>query len=852
MPLSPTDMEERRAREQYMNRPLPNELRHPDLTLADLQEQAISRKGLGEAEDELGGVTLRSLFWRVYLGTLDVSQVLSSTPRALLSNSLREQRRQYDTLREKWLVSPDGRWAPDCTSPEDAENALTGSAVLEGGKRTEAAGASVTWDPLNLGETNPWQTWFAQTELRAIIDRDVERTFPDIPYYTDPYVRKVLRTILFLWAVENPDIQYRQGMHELLAVIMLVCDRDSLDRSTLSAEKSQSSSMIKDSYLNVPISPLLSQFEDGRHSPSGEKMQDAMQMVLDRRFLEHDVYGLFVKLMEHARSWYEWRTETVEGSLAQDQNKRNQATQGRIIKMCQHMQGVTLKQVDPVLAKTLDDVAIEPQIWGIRWIRLLFTREFPFYSALRLWDGLFAMQDRMDDLVESVCVAMLLRIRQLIRTSHVPLDVPLIFAQAIKIMKDPTAMTGAAIVLENQEVLGIQPLKQDAPETPVSSSASTLRSKAWSQAYAKGKMPASPSSSKSYGFESFTRGLMDRAQASGIDKALLNTVSSLSEFRRNLPEIPATTTATNFPFKSFTPERTTTPSGATQFPTMESLSSHLSPPHIPARTVQDADRDIADLRLVMVGMGKTMANWLDTVEEACTNEASEERLRQALLGLRRLQETLIDPNATTTELAKDWPWSRELATTPSVNSSASIDFPLEADGLPLEALAADLTITSGVNQEKADSPQPEEVALPADTIAMETSSTMTPRNTTSTYLHSPSSFSRKPRFQYTSHPISSERIGGDMMTHQPAITVHQSTDYPSEKLRTESHAKPQHSTSNPTVSIADAEGSSPQKGSCADVDVDPLSGQVTVNSEYGSSGHGPRRGKDPLRGLGIL
>ncbi|KAJ9113622.1 hypothetical protein QFC22_005930 [Naganishia vaughanmartiniae] len=776
MPLSPTHIEERQAREQYLNRPLPNELRdkyitlfsHPDLTLADLQEQATSRKGLGEAEDELGGVTLRSLFWRLYLGTLDVGQVLSSTPRALLSNSLREQRRQYDTLREKWLVSPDGRWAPDCTCPDDVENTSDDSAVLEGGRRTDAAGESVTWDPLNLGETNPWQTWFAQTELRAIIDRDVERTFPDIPYFTDPYVRKVLRTILFLWAVENPDIKYRQGMHELLAVIMLVCDRDSLDRSTHSANKRQSSSMAKNSYLTVPMSPLLSQIEDGRHSPSGEKMQDAMHMVLDRRFLEHDVYGLFVKLMEHARSWYEWRTETVVGSLAQDQNKRNQATQGRIIKMCQHMQGITLKQVDPVLAKTLEDVAIEPQIWGIRWIRLLFTREFPFYSALRLWDGLFAMQDKMDDLVESFCIAMLLRIRQL----------------PVKIMKDPTAATGAAIALENQELLGIPPLKQDAPETPISSNASTFRSKGWPQASAKGKPAASPSSSKSYGFESFTRGLMDRAQAS----------------------------------------------------------------------VEDADRDIAELRLAMVGMGKAMSNWLDTVEKSCTDAASEERLKPALLGLRRLQESLVHgATTTTTELAKDWSWSHELATTPSIYSSVSVDSPLEAKGLPLEGLAGHVTIASGANQEQADSSQPEKIALPSNTFAMEPSSATIPRNPTSTYLHSPNSFSRKPRFQYTSHPILSERLGGGDVTDQPAIVAHESIESSTETLPTLSDAQPQHFAVIPAGSMANTETISSQKSFSANVDVDPLSGQVTVNSEYGGSGHGPKRvGKDPLRGLGIL
>ena len=43
----------------------------------------------------------------------------------------------------------------------------------------------------------------------------------------------------------------------------------------------------------------------------------------------------------------------------------------------------------------------------------MFTRELPFSSAIRLWDGLFAMRVQMDNLIESICVALLLRIRQL-------------------------------------------------------------------------------------------------------------------------------------------------------------------------------------------------------------------------------------------------------------------------------------------------------------------------------------------------------------------------------------------------------------------------------------------------------
>lgn len=45
-----------------------------------------------------------------------------------------------------------------------------------------------------------------------------------------------------------------------------------------------------------------------------------------------------------------------------------------------------------------------------RWIRLLFGREFPFEDLLALWDILLA-EDPALDLVDMVCVAMLLRIR---------------------------------------------------------------------------------------------------------------------------------------------------------------------------------------------------------------------------------------------------------------------------------------------------------------------------------------------------------------------------------------------------------------------------------------------------------
>ncbi len=49
-----------------------------------------------------------------------------------------------------------------------------------------------------------------------------------------------------------------------------------------------------------------------------------------------------------------------------------------------------------------------------RYVRLLFTREMPLSMAMRLWDGIFAMDPTFErDMVESVCVALIMRIRNL-------------------------------------------------------------------------------------------------------------------------------------------------------------------------------------------------------------------------------------------------------------------------------------------------------------------------------------------------------------------------------------------------------------------------------------------------------
>jgi len=82
-------------------------------------------------------------------------------------------------------------------------------------------------------------------------------------------------------------------MHELLAVCFMVVDRDSLDESGTPDVSPVAAS---------PLSPL-----PRAAGPPG--MLEAMNVTLDRDYIEHDAFGLFQELMKPAKSFYEWRAE---------------------------------------------------------------------------------------------------------------------------------------------------------------------------------------------------------------------------------------------------------------------------------------------------------------------------------------------------------------------------------------------------------------------------------------------------------------------------------------------------------------------------------------------------------------
>ncbi|KAG0652171.1 TBC1 domain family member 5 [Hyphodiscus hymeniophilus] len=243
-------------------------------------------------------------------------------------------------------------------------------------------------DPLNDDKSSPWNTLRQDEEMRAEIFQDVERCMPEEPYFRTPRTQRMMLDILFIFCKINQDVGYRQGMHELLAPILWVVEQDAIDCGN----------------------------DGDRNSESKE--DELLSQTLDSACVENDAFTLFSLIMRSAKSFYELAEPDRRSSILSSGTVTTQPGASPIVERSKQIHEVYLARLDPGLAKHLTDIEVLPQIFLIRWIRLLFGREFPFDDLLALWDILLA-EDPLLDLVDMVCVAMLLRIRwQLVEANY--------------------------------------------------------------------------------------------------------------------------------------------------------------------------------------------------------------------------------------------------------------------------------------------------------------------------------------------------------------------------------------------------------------------------------------------------
>uniref|UniRef100_A0A915AFU9 Rab-GAP TBC domain-containing protein n=3 Tax=Parascaris univalens TaxID=6257 RepID=A0A915AFU9_PARUN len=313
---------------------------------------------------KLRGSHVRSIIWRILLKCLPVD-------RSEWCSILARSRRFYVDLKSKLKVDP------HCDAAFQMDPEMN--------------------NPLSLGDQNPWQQYFADEDLRECINRDVERTFPELQFFQESRTRSWMSDILFVYGKRNPHIAYKQGMHEILAPLLFVLYFD------------------REAFAHL--------MEQNGFSAVPEEEVAILRAVNDPHFIEHDAFELFTQLMMLLECWYisgDEKTTREDALTSNDEivvepfcRSQDTGPTSELIEKLLSINSNILAVIDPPLHAHLLKLDVAPQLYGIRWIRLLFGREFPIHDLLFVWDAILAHRPTLS-LVDYIFVAMLEQIRDLL------------------------------------------------------------------------------------------------------------------------------------------------------------------------------------------------------------------------------------------------------------------------------------------------------------------------------------------------------------------------------------------------------------------------------------------------------
>lgn len=303
---------------------------------------------------ELADCRFRSICWKIFLECLPDS-------RSDWIIATRAMRHKYESLLAKTCHNP----------------------------RMELDDLDLTYNnPLSQDEKSPWNQYFEDSELRIMIKQDVIRTFPEIEFFQTSDVQAMMVNVLFHYARQHPQISYRQGMHELLAPIIFVLHND------------------QQAFLHALELDYIREFPDA--------LRDDIRELLNPDYTEHDAFFLFNQVMDAVESWYSWNENYVKIDQFSFMPFAKTSTlglhNGLGVKLCRINQSM-LKAHDFAIYTHLENMEIPLHVFGIRWLRLLFGREFILPELLILWDAIFA-DSLAFNLVDYIFVAMLICIRK--------------------------------------------------------------------------------------------------------------------------------------------------------------------------------------------------------------------------------------------------------------------------------------------------------------------------------------------------------------------------------------------------------------------------------------------------------
>lgn len=201
---------------------------------------------------------------------------------------------------------------------------------------------------IDILSDNKMSYFYQDNKLLELIDKDMKRTYPEIPFYQQKSKNNkketncdVLKRILFIYAKKYPEVAYVQGLNLIIANIFYVFSQDENPYFNLSAEE--------------------------------------------------DTFFCFELFLQNFKDIYNQEKDRSEKGIK------------KIINYIKYL----LYIVDCEVFYNLNNMKIDIYMFLFKWYTVFFSQEFEFSVTLKLWDNFICNENKEEYLIH-LCLSSIL------------------------------------------------------------------------------------------------------------------------------------------------------------------------------------------------------------------------------------------------------------------------------------------------------------------------------------------------------------------------------------------------------------------------------------------------------------
>lgn len=264
---------------------------------------------------------------------------------------------------------------------------------------------------INSGQGQSWESYHQENDVKKIILLDLNRTYQEYELYHNETVKENITNSLSIWARENQNILYKQGMNEIFSVVFLSfypyyhkSDIENSIEKILSSKKEE---------LGKSIEQALEEYIEKNKENEGF-FKEVYLFFHNENDIYADIYFIFDSIMNRgikemydtsllfnkqssSSNLYEknslsfkqaelfqlqWKKEAIN-TLPSDEHIPLQ-------KRCYEVISLKLKLLDPDLYDFFNQIELDCTVFLQRWVKCMFNRELELEKLIHFWDCIFA------------------------------------------------------------------------------------------------------------------------------------------------------------------------------------------------------------------------------------------------------------------------------------------------------------------------------------------------------------------------------------------------------------------------------------------------------------------------------